>query len=215
MKKLNIAVLVAAALFAFSAQAETNLILNGGFETAGPAGYAAFQSQYAVTSAYYEGSINIGSDPRALHSYWSSFAPESGNGMLIINGALDTSKAFWSQTLNLSAGNYVFSASAASSYPAAPANLRAVAIVNGVSHNLGNLQLGSTTGQWSSFGGNLALSNNTTVSIKLFDQVPNGGGNDFVVDNITLTSPVPEPESWAMMLAGIGLLGALARRKRA
>ena len=27
-------------------------------------------------------------------------------------------------------------------------------------------------------------------------------------------TPVPEPETWAMLLAGIGLMGAVARRRR-
>jgi hypothetical protein len=31
---------------------------------------------------------------------------------------------------------------------------------------------------------------------------------------LTMITPVPEPEAWAMLLAGLGLLGALARRNR-
>lgn len=36
----------------------------------------------------------------------------------------------------------------------------------------------------------------------------------FVVDNLTI-SPVPEPETYAMFLAGLGLLGAASRRRKA
>ncbi len=32
---------------------------------------------------------------------------------------------------------------------------------------------------------------------------------------LTFTSPVPEAETWAMMLAGLGLLGAMVRRRSA
>ena len=31
--------------------------------------------------------------------------------------------------------------------------------------------------------------------------------------NVSVTSPVPEPETWAMMLAGLGMLGWQARRR--
>ena len=31
---------------------------------------------------------------------------------------------------------------------------------------------------------------------------------------IVLTAAVPEPETWGMMLAGLGLLGAAARRRQ-
>jgi hypothetical protein len=36
----------------------------------------------------------------------------------------------------------------------------------------------------------------------------------FVVDNLTI-SAVPEPETYAMFLAGLGLLGAASRRRSA
>lgn len=34
------------------------------------------------------------------------------------------------------------------------------------------------------------------------------------IDNVRLTTPVPEPESYAMMLAGLGLIGFAARRRK-
>jgi hypothetical protein len=34
------------------------------------------------------------------------------------------------------------------------------------------------------------------------------------VDNIMVAAPVPEPETYAMMLAGLGLLGFAARRRK-
>lgn len=32
---------------------------------------------------------------------------------------------------------------------------------------------------------------------------------------LQITTPVPEPETWAMLLAGLGMMGAVARRRRA
>lgn len=51
----------------------------------------------------------------------------------------------------------------------------------------------------------------------------NGNANDFGMDNLRFratafaspVSPVPEPQSYAMLLAGLGLMGAIARRRRA
>ncbi len=34
------------------------------------------------------------------------------------------------------------------------------------------------------------------------------------LDNITISTAVPEPATWAMMLLGFGGLGALLRRRR-
>ena len=35
------------------------------------------------------------------------------------------------------------------------------------------------------------------------------------IDNVSLTAAVPEPETYAMLLAGLGLMGAIARRRKA
>lgn len=40
-----------------------------------------------------------------------------------------------------------------------------------------------------------------------------GAGTAFVMDNLTLT-PVPEAETYAMLLAGLGIMGVVARRRR-
>jgi hypothetical protein len=41
------------------------------------------------------------------------------------------------------------------------------------------------------------------------------GGTGLVMDDLVFTTPVPEPETWAMMAAGLGLVGwAAARRRR-
>ncbi|WP_017667257.1 PEPxxWA-CTERM sorting domain-containing protein [Sandarakinorhabdus sp. AAP62] len=49
---------------------------------------------------------------------------------------------------------------------------------------------------------------------------PNGGittSGSFQIDNLTIgaSGVVPEPASWAMLIAGFGLVGATARRRRA
>ena len=42
-----------------------------------------------------------------------------------------------------------------------------------------------------------------------------GTSDGFVIDNFTYaTAPVPEPESWLMLLAGLGVLAGYSRRRR-
>jgi hypothetical protein len=41
------------------------------------------------------------------------------------------------------------------------------------------------------------------------------GGSAWYTPTTTPTTPVPEPETYAMLLAGLGLIGAIARRRRA
>ena len=38
--------------------------------------------------------------------------------------------------------------------------------------------------------------------------------NAFEVANFTVTAPVPEPETYVLMLAGLGAVGFMSRRRR-
>ncbi len=55
----------------------------------------------------------------------------------------------------------------------------------------------SSSGNWISRG-----TQSTTVNYSLYAL------------SETLTVPVPEPETWAMLLAGLGLVGAAVRRRK-
>jgi hypothetical protein len=78
---------------------------------------------------------------------------------------------------------------------------------NGVAHGYVNsFELGS--------GGNvLSLSDAFSASMGLF---LNPGAKSMVVDNFQFgVTPVPEPETYAMLLAGLGLIGAAVKRRKA
>lgn len=67
----------------------------------------------------------------------------------------------------------------------------------------------SFTGSWNTFAFNAGFSGLSKVT-----WTENGSvGRDFLVDNINLTA-VPEPETYALLAAGLGLIGFVARRRK-
>ncbi len=62
----------------------------------------------------------------------------------------------------------------------------------------------------------LNLATNSTVWIRWTDINASGSDDGLAVDNFSLTAtlaPVPEPSSYALLLAGLGVVGMLARRR--
>lgn len=59
----------------------------------------------------------------------------------------------------------------------------------------------------------------TSVNFSSFGGTPagySGSGAHFAMDNLTINvAAVPEPETYALLLAGLGIIGAAARRRKA
>jgi hypothetical protein len=218
VKLISLTAFAAAAVFgATTAQAG---VINGGFES----GNSAFTSGYTYKTAssntysspnscYAEGSYAVVSDPHNCHDLWASFAPHSGNEMMVVNGAPDSSTLVWSETLSVTNGaGYQFSLFASSVYPTSPAELEMK--INGVS--VGTLTLTSTPGEWLAFNAGWAATSSTAV-LSIYDLNTAYSGNDFALDDISFTQSshgrtVPEPLT--LSLFGAGLLGMAVRRRR-
>lgn len=77
--------------------------------------------------------------------------------------------------------------------------------------------LNNVTWGWNTASFSYTANANGAVSLVLgvVDIGDMGGTSELRVDNVAVTSaPVPEPETYAMMLAGLGMLGGAVRRRR-
>ena len=205
---------------AVTAQAITiNHITNGDFEN----GNSGFLSDYKYEidypgsddEIYGEGEYAIVSDPYNVHNSATSFVDRTTEFglMMAVNGATLENQIVWSQQVDIDPNTvYKFSSWFASWYSASPAELQ-ISINN---NTIGVADLLPTTGTWSLFATTWNSGSNTLANIKIVDLNTIPFGNDFVIDDISLTSTVPEPSS-AMLLfsSGIaGLVGIRTRRKK-
>lgn len=61
---------------------------------------------------------------------------------------------------------------------------------------------------------NVASGGPNTLHVGFEDLFPEGSAYDKLTFTLTL-APIPEPSEWAMMLAGLGVVGVIAKRRRA
>ncbi len=94
------------------------------------------------------------------------------------------------------------------------------AITNGLEYTLGDLKgevfptaiVGtSSPNVWQHFTGKVFLAGNTDLVFKAIGTSDSLGTS---LDNVSVTA-VPEAETYAMMLAGLGLMGSIVRRRKA
>ncbi len=185
MKKLAIAAILAAT--AFSANAEVvNLVTNGDFETGTFAGW----TKSGNTSL----SDVIANTTTSNHTFlWRS-------------GATGSSAAI-SQNLNtIAGGKYTLSFDL---YSAGTSNVSFQALFNGV--QVYGMQ--NTSMNWTHFTFENLSATSALTELKFSSR------NDpsFTrLDNVSVVAaPVPEPETYAMMIAGLGLLAFAAKRRKA
>lgn len=73
----------------------------------------------------------------------------------------------------------------------------------------------SGVGTWLETGGEFTATSSNVV-LRIVNTTTIAGGNDFGLDDISLTTAIPEPATWGLMVTGFGLVGAgLRRRSRA
>jgi hypothetical protein len=214
--------LASALVLAAPVSAATNLVTNGNF-SAGNTGFASDYSYRAPGNyggALAEGLYAIDTNAINTHSAWQSFGDNTGDAAglyFIANGAGFNSVA-WAQTIAVQAGySYNFSAFAANlccNANQAPPNFSELTLEADAGSGFATIATFtlSGVGTWLVVGGNYVNGQNTSLALRIVNTNTIAGGNDFALDDISFNA-VPEPQSWMMLIAGFGLVGAAMRRR--
>jgi len=219
-------VVVVAAAIAAPALAATNLVANGDFE----AGNGGFSSDYAYTPGgnSAEGQYTTRTNPSPWNSFFVSAADHTtGSGSMFVGNGSPTDGAFvWtSGSISVNADTsyffeaWVMNVCCTSAYGGQnSASIRDFTI-NGVSVGTRTTNL-DKAGTWEGLSTTWDSGSTTAVVLSLVNRNTQAGGNDFAVDDIalstqsTVTPSIPEPETYALMLAGLALVAGFARRRQ-
>jgi len=202
MKKI-LAIAAFAALAPMSQAAE--LVTNGGFEDSSFSG--AFTT-YGTGGGLNGWTIESGSVD-LINSYWQ---PASGHYSLDLNG---NGPGVISQSIATEIGRtYNVSFSMAGNTDGGGA-LKVITVGAGGDHSFTFDSTGKSHGDMGWITKSFSFVADSTSSTLRFS---GSGDNTYygaALDNISVTAaPVPEPETYAMLVAGLGLLGFMARRKQ-
>lgn len=193
------AVLVAAVAASVPAFASTNLLSNGSFEDTSVANGS--WNIFNTISGWTVGPLGV-----EIRNNVAGVA-QDGNNFVELD---TTGNSGIFQTITTTAGQ-VYDLS----FWYAP-RVGVSASSNGIDVFWNGAKLGHYTGNGNSNNGWVEITTSVigTGSDKLsFAAVGKSDSYGGSLDNITLAAAVPEPESYAMLLAGLGVMGAVARRR--
>jgi hypothetical protein len=212
MKILALAILAAGLMASASANAATNLVTNGGFESAlnGPTS-GSNSSYYNIGSASADHAIpadfgwNVPTNNVDIISY-QTYGPAPTNGGFY---GLDLvgygSTGAISQTISTVAGQkYNFSFD----YSSNPGITDPMAVVAFNGTTVGSVIGGNG---WQAFSG--SFTGTGAPGAFTFSETFGGNNGGVFLDNISV-SAVPEPATWAMFILGFGAIGWMMRGNR-
>lgn len=193
-------------LAAVGAQASTNLVTNGSFE-ANVQGINSW-TIYNNLTGWTGGVAGI-----ELRNHVAGSAQDGVNFV-----ELDTTKnSSMSQQISFAnAGSYVLSFWYAARPDNGSSNQNSDTLGWSVGSSFSGTVLGNWTApnatNWQHFTSTFTIgqAGTQTLAFSALGVSDSYGGS---IDNVSITSAVPEPESYALMLLGLGLMGTMARRR--
>ena len=199
---LMLATTMSVAALATPAMSATNLITNGNFETGTLAGWTL------ATSGRGNWYV-IGNGAGTTENGFGTPTLAGGGSFVAMTDQTGPGDHNLSQTLTLGTGTFVLSFEARgndqSGSGGAP-DQRYIVTVDGTT-----VAGPIITPGWNNYSINL----NLTAGLHSFAFQENDDRNFFTagLDNVSLTGGVPESSTWALMIAGFGLVGIAARRR--
>ncbi len=220
MRKILVTTLLAFPLAVFAAP---NLVTNGSFET----GLSGWTQGGVVGGGFPVVAIDYGAaQPYPTGAFGEAVPVDNAAGNISPDAAGKHAAYFvddnstnesLSQSVFLTAGSYQigFDAYAPQNGYNNGGDASFSGVVAGVTLASYNVSQGPAT-QWQHFSGiaNIAADGNYNVAFTF--NTFGGYSKDIVIDRVYITTaPVPEPETYALMLAGLGALAFVARRRKA
>jgi hypothetical protein len=181
-----------------------------------------------ANSMYDEGTWSIGANPNAIHDLWKNLS-DNTDPMLMLNGKTlgpnDPAANSWkSNAFHVVAGDYNYSFDLMN---LCCENFVGVSSVlqffftdaDGNQQQIVGLTVDTpvTPGAFVHENGNFTITQEGDIHVGLIDNQGAASGNDFGVDNISVSTGslgVPEPATWSLMILGFGGLGAMLRSQR-